>query len=172
MARLSEGELWQKRVEAYRELRRITDEDALHDVIERLGPEVLDRDLPYLLVVVRNRTRDRMRSQTRRDRREQVVSAAHPGSVLDPLEAVLADEGLSEVLLQLSTLDERDGWLVWWASQGHSTRELQSLWGAAGFEPENPTEAMIRKRLSRARERLAAQLDAGAQPHSEKTPDE
>jgi hypothetical protein len=45
----------------YAELLRVTDPDALHDLLVRRGPEILDRDLPYLVVAARNQLRGKMR---------------------------------------------------------------------------------------------------------------
>jgi hypothetical protein len=152
-------ELDQRRSDAYRRLRSTVDEDALHDLIARLGPEILDRDFPYLIVAARHRQLDTWRSQARRvHREERSQRATIAGSALDPLEAAIADESLAELLIALSTLDERDSWLLWWAAQGHGAADLKHLWELAGFRPAGPSGAMLRQRLHRARQALASRL--------------
>ena len=46
----------------YERLSEIADQDAVHDLLVKYGPEILDRSLPYLVVAARNRVRSRLRS--------------------------------------------------------------------------------------------------------------
>jgi hypothetical protein len=151
------SEQWRER---YSELLRVVDPDALHDLVVRHGPEILERDLPYLVVAARNQRRGKLR---RGAARYEVPSAdvragEAAGSVWDPLARVVARETLRELLAELAELDPRDVLALWSHAAGRTDAEIVAEWDALGFEPANPSEASIRQRRSRTRQRLRERL--------------
>ncbi len=149
----------------YRALLASTDADAVHDLIARHGPEILDRDLPYLIVAARNQLRSELR---RPSRRHVVLTSAAPeqptaeGSIWDPLARVTADESRRALLLALAELDPRDVLVLWSRAAGRTDAEVAAQWDQLGFSPPNPSETAIRKRRERAGERLRKQLARGS----------
>lgn len=142
----------------YRQLRaRLSDTDleSLSELLVSAGLEVLDRDVPYVLVALRNRTRDRVR----RERRGQELAAssfvsAGPLDAADPAAIVASRAEFKTVAAAMELLDERDRWLLWWHAAGLTDEEIRVRWKAAGFVPAAPTTAMLRQRRARARARL------------------
>ena len=143
----------------YRALARVTDLEALHELVVAKGVEVLDLPFPYLVVAARNRRRDHLRREARTVRNEHDLSAVDetvpaPRSLWDPLEQVMANDELRRTLEALASMDDPDVLVVWSAAQGLSDEEIASEWDSLGFSPAHPTPTTIRKRRERARREL------------------
>lgn len=142
----------------YRQLRaRLseTDLESLSDLLVSAGLEILDRDVPYVLVALRNRTRDRIRREQRGQELAATSSAvAGPLDAADPAAIVASRSELEAVVSAMDQLEERDRWLLWWHAAGLSDDEIRLRWEAAGFTPPTPSRAMLRQRRARARDRL------------------
>ena len=144
----------------YAELLRVSDPDALHDLLIRHGSGILDRDLPYLVVAARNQQRSTLRrgAPSREIPSPDVSGDLDQPSLWDPLAIVLADEGLRELIAGLAELDPRDVLALWSHAAGRSDAEIAAQWDDLRFEPPNPSEESIRKRRQRARKRLRERL--------------
>ncbi len=140
----------------YRALTKVSDLDALHDLIVAKGAEVLDLPFPYLVVAARNRLRDRLRREARETPVPPVDTdwTSPTPSLWDPMELVMASDELRRTLEVLASMDDRDVLVVWLAAQGHSDAEIVSAWDGLGLQPRNPTPSAIRKRRERARSEL------------------
>ena len=139
----------------YRRLMAAVDEEALHDLVARSGPAVLELPFPYVVVAARNRRRDRERSERRSVPTEPAAlpeREAAPG--WDPLEIALASDSLRRTLDALATMDDRDVLVVWLHAQDHSDVEIAEAWDALGLLPPSPSTESIRKRRERARAAL------------------
>jgi hypothetical protein len=140
----------------YERLKRATDLDALHEIIAARGPSILDRGFPYLLVAARNRARSRHRQETRRSDASPEDSANR--SRWDPFEQLSGRETLRRLLDCLAELADEDALILWRHAQGWSDDEILEEWKALGFEPREPSAALLRKRRERARNELARRL--------------
>jgi hypothetical protein len=149
-----------RRAAIFRELLARSDDDSLSlsDLVARHGPEVLDREVPYLVVALRNQTRSRMRQDARQDALRQ--PAAGLSESIDPARVVLAREELHAVASALSDLEPRDAWAVWWHANGLDDDEIAQLWDEAAFDPPAPSRDYLRKRRERARNTLRAAMAA------------
>jgi hypothetical protein len=140
----------------YRELLKASDADDVHELIARHGAEILSRDLPYLVVAVRN-TR---RSALRRGAERYETPTKHPPevadleSVWDPVARVIAHEGLRELASAMAELAPQDVLVLWAHASGHSDQEIVRQWEELGFTPPHPSSELIRKRRERAGARL------------------
>jgi hypothetical protein len=136
----------------YEKVRQVVDQDALHDLVARHGPAILDREFPYLVVAARNQ----LRSRLRRLRRE--LSTAHDDDQIadeaDPLAVTLSHATFRTLLEALARLDDRDVLVLWRQAEGVQDQEVAAEWDARGFLPANPTGDALRKRRERARHRL------------------
>jgi hypothetical protein len=142
-----------QRIAHYRELLAASDADSVHDLVVRHGPEILDRDLPYLIVAARNQLRSEMRrGSSRYDTpvSEPPQETTVEGSAWDPLARVMAHERLRELAEAMAGLDPRDVLVLWAHAAGHSDAEIIEQWNRLGFSPLGPTAVAIRKRRERA----------------------
>lgn len=148
-----------RRRERYQALLNASDPDAVHELIVRYGPEILDQDLPYLIIAARHRAISDYRRATREIPGDEALEAAPaPASSLwDPLERVSQNEALRKLTLALGALPPVDAMIVWLTACGLTAKEIRERLTAVG---ESMTEVTIRKRLSRARQRLLAELAA------------
>lgn len=128
--------------------------EALAELVASHGLEILDRDVPYILVALRNRLRDRARRDARGHELEAVAASAGPLAEIDPAVIVTARDELTQVLRAMADLEERDRWALWWHAAGYPDQEILAMWRDAGFEPADPTLAGLRQRRLRARARL------------------
>ncbi|HEX3391569.1 MAG TPA: hypothetical protein VHS55_03310 [Solirubrobacteraceae bacterium] len=154
-----------RRLAHYRALLASADADAVHDLIVRHGAEILDRDLPYLVVAARNQLRSSKRSGPERYDTPMGELPERPtaeGSIWDPLARIAAHEGLLALARSLAELDARDVLVLWSHAAGHSDAEIVAQWDRLGFSPPNPTEVAIRKRRERAGQRLREHLEHGS----------
>jgi hypothetical protein len=144
--------------------RRLLDEhidaDALHQLLTEKGPAILDRSIPYLVVAIRNRRRSTARRDARREELENsggwaVADQQVAETPLDPFRVVVGRTDLAPVLDELGAMDPSYSWPLWWHSAGYSDAEIVERWREAGFEPEDPSLGLIRKRRQRARTVLA-----------------
>jgi hypothetical protein len=144
----------------YQELLSIADGDALHDLLVRHGPEILDRDLPYLVVAARNQVRSRSRRGAAKYERpsEDVGADAEADSLWDPVARAMAHEGLRELLAELGDLDPRDVMVLWSHAAGRTDHEIAAEWDKLGFKPRGPSLESIRTRRARARTLLRQRL--------------
>ena len=144
----------------YQALLEVSDPDALHDLLVRHGPGILDRDLPYLVVAARNQLRSKSRRGAPRHElpTEQIPEGQAEPSIWDPLARVISDERMEALLNALGELDPRDLLVVWSHAAGRSDAEIAAQWDQLGFDPHNPSEESIRKRRQRARGRLRERL--------------
>jgi hypothetical protein len=144
----------------YVALLRASDPDALHDLLVRNGPEILDRDLPYLVIAARNQLRSRLRrgAASHEIPSPDVRADEEAGSLWDPLARVMADEALGELLIELAELDPRDILVLWSTAAGRSDAEIAGEWDELQFQPSNPSPDLIRKRRERARTRMRDRL--------------
>jgi hypothetical protein len=149
----------------YRVLLESTDADSVHDLIVRQGPEILDRDLPYLIVAARNQLRSRMRRGPEHydvPTSEVPATATGEGSIWDPLARATTHETLRELALAMANLDPRDVLVLWSHANGHSDAEIVAEWDQLGFKPSSPTYVAIRKRRERAVQRLRERFERGS----------
>lgn len=143
----------------------MSDSDALHDLLVRHGPGILDRDLPYLVVAARNQKRSTLRRGAARfETPSPDVHIDEQRSLWDPLARVMADEALGQLLSALASLDPRDVLVLWSNAAGQSDAEIASQWDSLRFDPPNPSIESIRKRRQRARARLQERIDRDFQP--------
>lgn len=144
----------------YAQLLEVSDPDALHDLLVRHGPEILDRDLPYLVVAARNQRRSSLRRGAPRHEMPSpdVREIEQERSLWDPLATVLADERLNELVTALGELDRRDLFVVWGHAAGRNDAEIAAEWDQLQFDPPRPSLGAIRKRRQRARTQLRKRL--------------
>lgn len=142
----------------YERLRRVADEDSVHDLVARYGPEILDRDLPFLIVAARNQLRSRMRRAHSEQLALQVPDAADPRG--DAFDVATGQIGVDALLSALARLDPRDTLLLWRVAEGVPDQEVADEWDARGLLPSNPSPAALRKRRERARARLRETLES------------
>lgn len=155
------------RVAKYQTLRSLVDEDSLHDVIATNGIEILDAEIPYLLVAARNRLRRSWRATSRAaERLDLAVDVERPQSMFDPADAILRNEAAADLLRAISTLREEDQHVLWWSAAGMSTEEMVSRWAEAGLDAPAPSAQALRQRLHRARRRVVAALASERRPGS------
>ncbi len=167
-SRRSSRVLSDEHLRRYRELLRASDADAVHDLLVRHGPEILDRDLPYLVVAARHQL---INSERRGASRFEIPLAEVPeqptqeGSIWDPLASAIAMESTRELVRALAELDDRDVLVLWGRAANRSDEELAREWDRLGFTPSSPSTAAIRKRRERAnvkvRQRLTARKATG-----------
>lgn len=141
------------RTEIYRTLQaRLPKDDHAHlqSVLARNGAALLDRGVPYLLTAVRN---ERI-SSWRRSAREVVSEGPEQIAILDPAAVVAQRDELGAAMDAIRSIEERDGWLLWWTAEGFSLAEIAGMWDEAGFDPKKPSPEYLRVRRSRARQRL------------------
>jgi len=144
----------------YAELLRVSDADALHELLLRHGPAILDRELPYLVVAAGNQRR----SMARRGAASHEIPSPdirgddQPRSIWDPLASAIAREGFAELLAALGDLDPRDLLVLWSHAAGASDKEIAAQWHDLQFDPPSPSIESIRKRRERARVRLGKRL--------------
>jgi len=141
----------------YRELRsRRVDTSGLADLVIRYGSEILEREVPYIVVALRHIDIDARRRELRQlrvaDRLES--SSAAPFTDADPADVVLSRTSFDEAITALRQLDEADAWALWWHAAGFSDQEIAERWRQAGFQPTRPSSELLRKRRQRAREQL------------------
>lgn len=143
----------------YERLRRAADLDAIHDLLAKHGPQILDRGFPYLIVSARNRVRSQQRrAAIRREiSSDDVREAEFP--FWDPFERIAQREDLRRVAEALAGLDDEEILVIWRHTEGRSDREIQAEWDEHGFEPPSPNPAYLRKRRERARKRLRKLLE-------------
>lgn len=144
----------------YRRLVTAVGEEALHDLVGRSGPSVLDLPFPYVVVAARNRLRDRQRLGHRTvttDPSELPEVPAAPS--WDPLEIALTSDTLRRTLEALAEMDDRDVLVVWLHAQDRSDAEIAVTWDALGLQPPSPSEVAIRKRRERARAALRHRME-------------
>jgi hypothetical protein len=144
----------------YAELLRVSDADALHELLLRHGPAILDRELPYLVVAAGNQRR----SMARRGAASHEIPTTDIGadegahSLWDPLASAIAREGFGELLTALGDLDPRDLLVLWSHAAGASDTEIAAQWDELQFNPPSPSIESIRKRRERARVQLRKRL--------------
>lgn len=141
------------RAEIYRVLQNrlhVDDHAHLQSVLARNGAGLLDRGVPYLLTAVRN---ERI-SNWRRTAREVVSEGPEQIAVLDPAAIVAQRDELGAAMDAIRSIEERDGWLLWWTAEGFLLSEIAEMWDEAGFDPQKPSPEYLRVRRSRARQRL------------------
>src|SRR5579884_3245439 len=86
--------------------------EAIHWLIARHGPGILDRGLPYVVVAARHEAAGiARRAATRRE--VPAGDLPEPPSLWDPLARIEEDDELREVLSALSELDDRDMVVIW-----------------------------------------------------------
>jgi hypothetical protein len=150
------------RLALYEKLRRITDPDALHQLIAAHGAEILEKGLPYILIAARNWRRNLHRQAVAHPEVPVGDLPADPASssrsVWDPYERLAQKEGLRALAHALAQLDEADFLVVWRHAEGEPDTLIQQEWDAVGFEPRRPSVEYLRKRRQRAREQLRALL--------------
>lgn len=146
----------------YVALTKVSDLDALHDLVAAKGVEVLDFPFPYVVVAARNRLRDRIRRAKweEADLPAEELIPPGPRSVWDPLELVVANDELRRTLHALASMDDRDILVIWSAAKGLSDATIASEWDSLGMRPRNPTPSAIRKRRERARAELRRRAQA------------
>ena len=155
------GQLSDQQRKRYAELLRVSDPDALHDLLVRHGPGILDRDLPYLVVAARNQQRSTLRrgAASHEVPSPDIRDDQAERSLWDPLARVVADEALNDLLTALGDLDSRDLLVLWSHAAGRSDAEIAAQWDDLQFDPPRPSIESIRKRRQRARTRLRKRLD-------------
>lgn len=134
-----------------------SDADSLSELLVRSGLHILDRDIPYILVALRNRTRDRVRRERRGEELAEALAQPGPIDAVDPAAIVAGRDELQGVLAAMELLEERDRCLLWWHAAGLTDEEIRHRWVAAGFQPSAPSTAMLRQRRARARDHLRRQ---------------
>jgi hypothetical protein len=139
--------------QVYRQLSRIADKDALHSLIAKHGPEILEKGLPYVLIAVRNWQRSAFRARTAH-REVAADEAPEPSSIWDPVEELYHKKSLQQLAVALGELDDEDALVLWRHAEGYSDAEIRKEWDKLGLSPQNPAEEYLRKRRQRARERL------------------
>jgi len=126
------------------------DRDSVHDLVSKHGPEILERDFPYLLVVARGLRKSRVRRSARRFSLLEQYLEREP-SRFDPMDLAVVDDELRRTLENLVSLSELDALIVWLFATGYSDAEIQlklpERFGELSLD-------QIRKRRSRAREEL------------------
>ncbi len=146
----------------YRDLikTRSVREDSIHEMINRHGVEILDRDFPYLIAVAKGLRRSADRTARRR-RLLLELKSSRARSTYDPLNEVTTREDLRATLEALAELPDIDATMLWWHALGYSDREIAERW--IRFEPdaERISEAAIRQRRSRSRKQLKAIVQYG-----------
>jgi hypothetical protein len=140
----------------YRELLKASDADDVHELIARHGAQILGRDLPYLIVAVRNTRRSALRRGAVRYETptQHPPEVAAPESVWDPVARVIANEGLRDLASAMAELAPQDILVLWAHASGHSDEEIVRQWDRLGFTPPHPSLELIRKRRERAGARL------------------
>jgi hypothetical protein len=154
------GGLKRDQFEKYKKLRRMVDNDAVQDLLERHGPKILDRSFPYLVVAARNRLRDRSRRGASRFETSTALlpDVGEKSQTWDPLTKVIGQENLQRLVAALSDMDDRDVLVVWRNVEGVPYSEIRSEWDARGFQPPSPSVQTLRKRNERALSKLRLQL--------------
>jgi DNA-directed RNA polymerase specialized sigma24 family protein len=155
-----EADVEETRRRVYERLKNVADEDAVHDLIARHGPQFLDRDLPFLIVAARNQLRSRLRRAHREHLALQMPDLADPSG--DAYDAATGRIGVDALLSALARLDPRDTLLLWRFAEGVPDKEIAAEWEARQLKPSNPSAAALRKRRERAREKLRSMLDSSA----------
>jgi hypothetical protein len=150
---------------AYAEAVLGSSSEAIHDLIVRSGPAILDRGISYLIVAARRRRAETWRTEKRRrdllQQHGEEVAAALPQSVWDPDVILSANRALRCVVDALSELEDEDVLVVWRHAQGVRDDEIVKEWDERGFQPPAPTTDLIRKRRERARQALRDRLKRG-----------
>ncbi len=143
------------RIEVYRKLSRISDKDALHQLIAAHGTEILDRGLPYVLIAARNWKRSAIRRGASHTEVPVTDLEIEPSSSLwDPFQQLEQKEALRSVTDALAQLEDPDFLVIWRHAEGYSDLDIQREWNELGFDPPRPAVEYLRKRRQRARERL------------------
>lgn len=142
----------------YRRAIALTDEESVHDVLVREGPQILKKGLPFLITAARWRKKDRIRKTQRNMQREvptdQIDLARANPSIWDPYQLVTKNEVLHVVLDELSKLPDEDVLSVWDHFMGYSDKEIKKKWKQLSLLPKDPSLELIRKRRQRALEAL------------------
>lgn len=112
---------------------------------------------PWLLRIVANEARNRIRSQVRREGLALRASEARPSgeAAPSPEEAALASEGRAELLAAVESLKEADRIAI-------SLRFFAELTEAEMAEVLGVPKGTVKSRLSRALERLRAAMGPGS----------
>ncbi len=139
----------------YEKVRHLVDADALHDLIARVGPAILDREFPYIVVAARNELRGRLRRSAREVPLEEGDDYVEDHEA-NPEEAVIRRLSYRALLDALAELDDSEVLLLWRQAEGVSDEEVIAEWEARGFAKPGLTRATLRKRRERARRRLRA----------------
>ena len=136
----------------YKASLRRGDIEAIHDVIAKNGPGILERGVPYLLTASRNRSIDR----ARRDQRELPSNDVAREIPVFESWGGLVDSALVRLL---ASLDDREILPLWWHSAGYSDTEIASLRVEAGLDKTMLADATVRKQRQRSRERIRILLE-------------
>jgi hypothetical protein len=147
-----------QRANVYDKLRHVVDEDALHDLISRHGPAILDREFPYLVVAARNQVRGRLRRRAREVALTDEASASLVDTGADPETSVTRKISLQSLVDAMAESDDTDVLLLWRQAEGVPDDEVIAEWVARGLVSQGFSRAALRKQRQRARARLRETL--------------
>jgi hypothetical protein len=146
-----------ERERTYLALHRVADVDAVHDLVLRHGPDVLARELPYLIIATRNRLRDSLRQADARQRRETHIAAGSTPAT-DPAAEVERTWARDRLISALARLSDADVIVLWRHAEGFDDRSVITELEAKGLVDTGLTEVALRKRRQRALERARTLL--------------
>lgn len=144
-----------RRRKTYEALLRARDPDAVHELIVREGPEILDQDIPYLLVAARHQAISSHRRQERDVELTPMLVETATSSLWDPFERASEHETLGQLARALGELPLVDALIVWLTATGVDDAEIEIRLKQLG---ESISPGAIRLRRHRARKALAEKL--------------
>ncbi len=155
-------------LEIYRRAIQVADEDSVHEVIVRQGPEVLRKGLPYVVVAARWQRASMLRGEARHQRLldDHAVDLSREG-IRSPLDQVSEDHELRALAHALAELKDIDVIVLWDSVSGDPDETIAKKLVNLGLAKQPPSPNAIRQMRHRALQRVKKLLIA----RLEKPPD-